>query len=253
MYQFATLLAHLLVLLLVIAVPLRGAQRYKILMRRIARHPELRVRFYLSGIATQWIMLLPLAFIAWGLGWTPNILGLQFPDRFWWGLLISVVLLAIVYAQVFYIRRASGSSEGREMLRKAMQGPLHMLPRTAQERNLWVLLSLTAGICEEILYRGFLPLYIVEYFPIVAFWAALSIAAILFGIGHLYQKIPGVLGTAAIGLVFGGLYFLTGSLLFPMIVHTLFDARLLLIDIDSIIDQPKNEKTGEDAPKAASL
>jgi membrane protease YdiL (CAAX protease family) len=253
MYQFATVLAHLLVIILVIAVPIRGAQRYKILMRRIKRHPELRMRFYLSGIATQWIMLIPLAFIAWGLGWTPGSLGLQFPDRFWWGLLASGILLAIVYAQVFYIRHASGSSEGREMLRKAMQGPLDMLPRTAQERSLWIFLSLTAGICEEILYRGFLPLYIVEYFPIVAFWAALSLSAILFGIGHLYQKVPGVLGTAAIGLIFGALYFLTGSLLFPMIVHALFDARLLLIDINAIIDEPTTSVPGEDVPKAASL
>ena len=34
MAWFATLLAHLLVLFLIIAVPVRGARRYRVLMRR---------------------------------------------------------------------------------------------------------------------------------------------------------------------------------------------------------------------------
>jgi len=64
------------------------------------------------------------------------------------------------------------------------------------------------------------------------------IAAVLFGIGHVYQKLPGVLGTGVMGLAFGFLYFFTGSLLMPMIVHALFDMRLLLIDVSGIVDVP---------------
>jgi membrane protease YdiL (CAAX protease family) len=238
MAWFATLLAHLLILFLIIVVPLRGARRYRVLMRRIDRHPELRARFYLTGMLGQWMMLIPLALIAFGLGWTPRMLGLQTPTNSIVAAILVPILLVVMYGQVLYIRRAAGTAEGRAQLRQGMSGPLHMLPRTVKERLLWVPLSLTAGFCEELLYRGFLPAYLVYVFPGVPLWLAIVIAAVLFGIGHVYQKLPGVLGTGVMGLAFGFLYFFTGSLLMPMIVHALFDMRLLLIDVSGIVDVP---------------
>lgn len=247
MAWFATLLAHLLVLFLIIAVPFRGARRYRILMRRIDRHPELRARFYVQGMLSQWLMLLPLVFIAIGLSWSASVLGLQTPVILWlWGP-VALVLVLAVYAQVFYIRRISRTADGRSQLRQSMSGPLHMLPRTQKERSLWILLSLTAGICEEVLYRGFLPAYLMYIFPGVPFVLAIVIAAVLFGIGHIYQKVTGVLGTGVMGLLFGFLYFFTGSLFLPMIVHALFDMRLLFIDVPGIVDAPDPAQPPEEA------
>jgi membrane protease YdiL (CAAX protease family) len=234
MLWFATLLAHLLVLFLVVAVPIRGAQRYKVLMRRIDHNPAFRVQFYLRGMLGQWLMLLPLVLIVPGLGWSAQTLGLQTPDNAFLAVTFAVVLLVLVYLQVFYIRRVANSADGRAQLRTNMAGPLHMLPRTPRERGLWILLSLTAGFCEELLYRGFLPAYLVHIFPHVNLFFAVLIAAVLFGIGHVYQKLTGVLGTGALGLVFGLLYFFTGSLFLPMIVHALFDMRLMFLDIAAL-------------------
>jgi uncharacterized protein len=236
---FATLIAHLLVLFLIVAVPLRGARRYRVLMRRIERHPELRVKFYVNGMLSQWLMLVPLIFIGWGLGWSPQIFGLQAPAYGYLAAIVAVILILLFYAQVFYIRRVAGSDEGRAQLRQSMSGPLQMLPRTPKERTLWVLLSLTAGFCEELLYRGFLPAYLVHIFPGVPLILAIIIAAVLFGFGHIYQKVTGVIGTGLIGLVFGFLYYFTGSLFLPMIVHALFDLRLIFLDVSSLVDAPE--------------
>jgi len=247
MAWFATMFAHLLVLFLIIAVPFRGAQRYRILMRRIDRNPELRARFYVRGMLSQWFMLVPLVLIVVGLGWSASDLGLQSSINLWlWGS-AALLLVLVVYAQVFYIRRVARTADGRIQLRQSMSGPLHMLPRTQKERGLWVLLSLTAGICEEILYRGFLPAYLVHIFPGVPFVLAIVIAAVLFGFGHIYQKVTGVLGTGVMGLVFGFLYFFTGSLFLPMIVHALFDMRLLFIDVPGIVDAPDPAPLPDDA------
>lgn len=246
MAWFATLLAHLLILFMIIAIPYRGAQRYRVLMRRIDRHPELRAKFYIRGMFAQWLMLIPLLVIVVGLGWSAQTLGLQAPTNpLLWGT-VALLLLLGVYAQVFYIRRVARTSDGRSQLRNSMSGPLHMLPRTSKERGLWVLLSLTAGICEELLYRGFLPAYLVHIFPGVPFVIAIVIAAVLFGVGHIYQKVTGVLGTGVMGLLFGFLYFFTGSLFLPMIVHALFDMRLLLIDVPGIVDTPGPEQPTEE-------
>ncbi|HEY1351353.1 MAG TPA: type II CAAX endopeptidase family protein [Ktedonobacteraceae bacterium] len=239
MVWFATLLAHLLILFLIIVVPIRGARRYRVLIRRIARHPELRGRFYLMGMLGQWLMLVPLVVIVVGLNWSARLLGLQMPANLWLFLPISLVLVLAVYAQVLYIGRVARTSQGRDQLRQSMSGPLHMLPRTSRERTLWFLLSLTAGFCEELLYRGFMPAYLVYIFPGVPFLVAIIIAAALFGLGHIYQKLTGVLGTGIMGLIFGFLYFFTGSLYLSMVLHALFDLRLLFIDVPRIVDMPE--------------
>jgi membrane protease YdiL (CAAX protease family) len=251
MVLFATLLAHLLILFLIVAVPIRGARRYRVLMRRIAHHPELRVRFYIMGMLGQWVMLVPLVVIALGLNWPASMLGLQAPANLWIFLPISLIVVVAVYAQVLYIGRMARTSEGRDLLRQSMSGPLHMLPRTRQERALWFLLSLTAGFCEELLYRGFMPAYLIHIFPGFSFSVSIVIAAALFGLGHIYQKLTGVLGTGVMGLLFGFLYFFTGSLYLSMVLHALFDMRLLFVDVPRIVDAP--EQPGEEVPASHPL
>lgn len=241
MAWFALWLAHLLILFLIIVVPIRGAQRYRVLMRRIAHHPELRANFYVQGMLAQWLMLLPLLLIVPGLGWSWQSIGLYIPANTFVVILCSILAVLLViafYAQVIYIRRVARTPDGLAQLRQSMSGPLHMLPRIPKERALWVLLSFTAGVCEEILYRGFMPSYLNHIFPGIPLFVAIVIAAALFGIGHLYQKLTGVLGTGLMGLVFGLLYFFTGSLLLPMIVHALFDLRLLFIDVPALLSTP---------------
>jgi membrane protease YdiL (CAAX protease family) len=244
MAWFATVLASLLMLFLIILVPIRGALRYRTLMRRLDRHPELRPRFYLNGMLSQWLLLIPLVIIFLGLRWSPQTLGLQVPVNLWLAVPISVILIVAFYAQVFYIRRTTRTIEGRQQLRQSMSGPLHVLPRTPRERFLWVFLSLTAGFCEELLYRGFIPAYLVHIFPGIPLVFALLISSVLFGLGHIYQKLPGVLGTGIMGLIFGFLYYVTGSLYLSMIIHALFDLRLLVVDIASIVNTP-DQAVGE--------
>lgn len=249
MAWFALLLAHLLILFLIIGVPVRGARRYRVLMKRLARYPELRANFYKQGMLGQWLMVLPLIVIVFGLGWSWSALGLQGPNDSLLARLcvwFAVLLVLSFYAQVFYIRRLSRTSEGMAQLRQGMSGPLHMLPRSQKERALWVLLSLTAGFCEELLYRGFMPAYLSHIFPGMQLWLAIVVAAVLFGVGHLYQKISGMLGTGLMGLAFGLLYLFTGSLILPMIAHALFDLRLLFINTPAILDTP--EETPDAAP-----
>lgn len=254
MAWFAMVLAHLLVLFLVFVMPYRGIKRYETLKRRVDRHPELRRRFYVQGMLSQWLLLVPLAVIVFGLGWSGPVLGLQAPANLWlWGP-IALVLILLIYAQVFAMRRLTRTADGIGQLRESLAGPLHMLPRTALERALWVPLSLTAGVCEEVLYRGFLPAYLVHVFPGVSLLLGVIIAAVLFCIGHFYvlisvgrfsQKMANVLGIGVIGLVFGFLYYFTGSLLLPIIVHALLDMRLVFIDVPGLVNASNSAKDAE--------
>ena len=93
---------------------------------------------------------------------------------------------------------------------------------TREELALFLKLSLTAGICEELLYRGYLIWYLERWIgPIPAVVAA----ALIFGFGHLYQGRRGMLTTALVGVVFGVVYRVSGSLYLGMVLHTLADAH----------------------------
>lgn len=70
------------------------------------------------------------------------------------------------------------------------------------------------------LYRGFL---FAVAAPFVTIYGAAVVSAIVFGLGHTYQGVRGIALTAAVGLFLGAFYFLTGSIVFPMILHVLID------------------------------
>jgi membrane protease YdiL (CAAX protease family) len=45
----------------------------------------------------------------------------------------------------------------------------------------------------------------------------------LFGIGHLYQGLAGVVKTGLVGMVLGWIYSLSGSIWIPMFIHAAAD------------------------------
>jgi membrane protease YdiL (CAAX protease family) len=117
----------------------------------------------------------------------------------------------------------------RARVAKSLEKLNFILPGTAEERRWFVLVAITAGVCEEILYRGFLIQYFRKLPVHVGLTEALVVSACVFGIAHLYQGIIGIVQTAILGAFFGVLFVATGSLLLPMILHAAIDLRILLI------------------------
>lgn len=108
-----------------------------------------------------------------------------------------------------------------------------MVPRTPVERRLFAAVAVTAGICEELLFRGFLLAVGTAAWPGAPDWLLVVVGAALFGLAHAYQGVSGVLGTAAIGVALGATYALTGSLLIPVVLHAAIDLRVLLLRVPS--------------------
>jgi membrane protease YdiL (CAAX protease family) len=120
----------------------------------------------------------------------------------------------------------------RPRYRKAMRSLIFMLPVTPAERLRWVLVCLTAGICEELLYRGFLLQYLRGHLyggPALGLTFAWLLSSLVFGFGHLYQGAAGIVRTTVAGLMLGLLAILTGNLLLPIVVHGLLDLQVLLM------------------------
>jgi membrane protease YdiL (CAAX protease family) len=109
-------------------------------------------------------------------------------------------------------------------LRSADPAGPSLLPRSALETALWVVLSLSAGFCEEITFRG----YFQRQFEACTGRppVALALQAALFGIAHGYQGLPSVLAIAGYGVLFGALALWRGSLRPGIAAHALTDLVL---------------------------
>jgi membrane protease YdiL (CAAX protease family) len=97
-----------------------------------------------------------------------------------------------------------------------------LVPSTTIELLVWCLLSITAGVCEEIIFRGYLQ----RQFGILArsTFAGVIVSAIVFGAAHGYEGSQRMLLIGIFGLLFGLLAWWRKSLRPGMIAHAWHDA-----------------------------
>ena len=96
-----------------------------------------------------------------------------------------------------------------------------LLPQGILQSMTWIPVALSAGICEELAFRGYLQ----KQFQAItgsAGWAVL-IQAIVFGIGHLYEGVGAVARIMLFGVLFGLLARWRKSLRPGMIAHAWSD------------------------------
>jgi membrane protease YdiL (CAAX protease family) len=100
-----------------------------------------------------------------------------------------------------------------------------LVPRTTGEYRGMIVVALTAGVCEEFLFRGFVTWYFLEFWPgsRIGLVLAVIISAILFGFAHIYFGVRQVWVSAVVGAFFAAVVLAAGSLLPAMIVHAAMD------------------------------
>jgi membrane protease YdiL (CAAX protease family) len=97
-----------------------------------------------------------------------------------------------------------------------------ILPHGAAELTLWIALSVTAGICEETVFRGYLQRQFIALTKSAPAGILLSAAA--FGVAHVYQGFRMVILIGVFGAMFGILAYWRGSVRPGMIVHAWQDS-----------------------------
>lgn len=104
-----------------------------------------------------------------------------------------------------------------------------MLPSDSREFPLWIAVSATAGIFEEIAYRATLPYIVADAISPNhddALGMAVIISIVAFGLAHAYQGWRGILGTSLFAFEMHLIMFISGSLLICMCVHFLTDLSI---------------------------
>ena len=225
---FLAPLAHVLAIVVVLVLPVLSFRRYRELSDP-ATTAERRHRLLVSSVVRKWCLVLPVlvlwAYAPEAVSWTGE------GDQPW---VTPVLILSVGAGAVGLVRRRD--PERRRRLVGAAAGFSALLPKTPSERRFFVVFAITAGVTEEIIYRGFLIPYLVWAMGAGDWLVPAIVAGVIFGILHVYQGWRGVLTTGVLGVGFGVLYLSIG--LIPlMIVHTLIDLRVLLIPVDT--DEPE--------------
>ena len=96
-----------------------------------------------------------------------------------------------------------------------------LLPQGAAEIAVWVAVSLTAGFCEEAVFRGYLQQQLRAWTGSAGF--AVAVQAVAFGIAHGYQGIQNVVVITVLGALYGLLALWRGSTRPGMIAHAWSD------------------------------
>jgi uncharacterized protein len=184
---------------------------------RAAVNPH-RLRFYLLTLFFEWLLFV---FVSVGVRWGGAPVRLILGDR-WRS--VRQVLRDIVIAAAFWIVSAGLLLVLGWLLRVAGHRPSmeFILPHGGAEITVWIALSITAGICEETVFRGYLQRQFMALTKSVPSGILLSAAA--FGAAHAYQGFRMVILIALYGAMFGILAHWRGSVRPGMIAHAWQDS-----------------------------
>lgn len=212
---------HLLLVVIVLLWPLYiAAFRYPRLRRDlIMGRPGARLRAYMEGAALEWGLMIFVLMLWFAWKRSAGMLGLT--ASMGWQLALGVVaLVAVTILLTRQRHKIMADEELQQQLRQSLTNVSPMLPATATELKAFYGLSVTAGVCEEILYRGYVLWYISEVTNVVV---GVLLSSLLFGLAHAYQGTRGMVQTGAVGLVLAITYVLSGTLWIPIAMHAFLD------------------------------
>ena len=224
---------------LVVGEPLVGQVLHRRFEGRLRTDPGARRSFYRRLLVLEWgLSLLVLAIWLGAPGVDAAAVGLRWP-RSWPGPVTGAVVVLVLIFVLVSTRALRGGAlleaprgrrpgEGRHAESPA-HATLALLPRTPGERRLFTVVGITAGVCEEWLYRGFFLAVVSAVAGGLPTWALVAVAAGAFGLAHAYQGGVGILTTGVLGGIMAALYLETGSLLLPVLLHAAIDLRFLLV------------------------
>lgn len=210
----------LILFVLGVIVPWRGANRVSQLLARSHLETLEKITIYASTIAFQWIAAGVTAWRSYVRGWNPAQLGLQLSQPKTMipvGISLALGLAALQFGSFRHLRKVPLAQRGR--LYEISQ---RIMPQTLTEMFPFIALVCTVSICEEFLYRGFVFAVFYMLFGNSLVAATIGSSA-FFGIGHIYQGTRGVTTAFSTGMLLAIVRAWSGSLVPVMIMHFVVD------------------------------
>lgn len=214
---------HILFLILGIILPWRTISAQKQL-KDIQFDSRMRRTLYIGNSIGLWVMALLVLGLWWWMGRPFSGLGLQWTQEAlgFWSIAFFVLFLFVYLLDAL---RDILTEQGRSNVEEKLSAELNILPRKFQTYLFFIPLALSAGICEEIVFRGYFIGYFVSLFGnhLAAQVAAIAIPALIFGVVHTYQGPQAIYKIVGMAVLFGTVYVLSGSIYLLIILHFVVD------------------------------
>lgn len=203
----------LLVLLLAISVGFFHAQTARPAAPGAASQSGGNAALYLAVIVSEWLLWLYI----WLGGRCEGATSVRDLIGGRWNSIRSVLLDVAVAAGFWLVWSGVAIAMGYLVQPLPAEPAAFLNPRGPVEVALWVAMSITAGFCEELVYRGYLQRQVVS----LTGSASLGIIAqaAIFGVGHWYQGGRKVIIIVVLGALFGVLAHWRKSLRPGMLSH----------------------------------
>lgn len=213
-----------------------------------------RIKFYRECILYGWI---PVGIILVFVALTPlsmydiGIRRINMSNMVWLNTIslgvFLVIAIVLSYQTVKYLLSEEYRRQLAEQVKNSQQNHYEktidlLIPRSVKEKKYFFLVSLTAGICEEIVWRGAMLFLLKDIFPAMHIVGCVLIASAMFGLCHFYQGINGVIKTEIAGFFFMILYLVTDSVLLGIILHFMFDVSSAFLLTEEYDDKREVQK-----------
>lgn len=226
MENFPAFTDYILVFIFGIVLPfvsgLRSASVFKEL--KVQFSSDTKRRFYL-GNSFLLFLVAAIVMLVWALYQRPfTELGFITPAEAgkstqWWmiGLFVLLYALDMIYS-------ITDNSELEKTIDN-LEDQTPFMPTKYRELPGYIVMCISAGVFEEIVFRGYLITffkYLLQGIPAASTWAVLT-PALVFSIAHYYQGARAVFKILVLSLLFGMIFWHSGSLYAVIALHFLVD------------------------------
>jgi len=200
--------------------PLYGYLTHEKEKERLIALPLLKTVTYRKTMVHLWLPTLLLLVLV-----SCNALNLSDIGLTWqWHLPNQLAVVATVLTVAYFLvalKRLDSSSKARQAMMKQMDHVRWFMPTTKKESHYFILgVAVSAGICEELLFRAYLLFTLGQLMPI---YLAVLVSSIAFGLGHIYQGWGHVVRIGIYGGAMALAYLVTGSIIMPILFHVIVD------------------------------
>ena len=197
----------------------------------------------------EWGLLGAVLFIWLDADRAPEALGFAPAAGWGFGIGLTVTLAALGVLAWQTMSYPGSKPEEKEKLRGQFELLRDFLPSDRRELKSFYFVSVAAGICEEVAYRGYL-IWLLAAFG--GTWFAVLGSSAIFALGHSYQGFQGMWRVFLVGLGLAALYLGSGSLWAPILLHAVGDMLQGWLAYRVVTDHPTPPAPFESQPEAVA-
>ncbi|AGA79925.1 CPBP family intramembrane glutamic endopeptidase [Echinicola vietnamensis] len=137
--------------------------------------------------------------------------------------LINLGLMILILGFAYFQYRASKiTPNDTNPIIEKLKDVYHYLPKSDKELKWFMFLSISAGICEEIIFRLFLFEFLKESVNLII---AFTVTNLIFAVTHIGSGKNNLLSSFILGLLFSAIYYFTDNIWIAIILHISIDVN----------------------------